>query len=127
SRKVFVTGASPGVGTGDDIATLAYDTSLIGITPPPPVPLTSVVSRKVHGSSGLFDIDLSGGNGIECRSGGSNGDYALVFTFANPLSNVGGASVTAGMASVSSNAIGSDPHQYVVNLTGVTNAQKITV
>jgi hypothetical protein len=37
------------------------------------------------------------------------------------------ASLTNGTGSVSSSAIGSDPHQYIVNLTGVTNAQVITV
>src|SRR5439155_5542547 len=49
---------------------------------PPPVPLTAVVSRKVHGSAGTFDVDLplSGAHGIECRSGGANNDYTLVFT-----------------------------------------------
>src|SRR5205823_14776453 len=34
--------------------------------------LTSVVSRKMHGDAGSFDVDLpeSGTPGIECRSGG---------------------------------------------------------
>jgi hypothetical protein len=90
---------------------------------------TSVVSRKMHGDAGTFDVDLpfTGNSGIECRSGGANGDYTLVFTFANPLANVGGASLTDGVGSSSSGAIGSDPHQYIVNVTGVTNAQTITV
>ena len=51
----------------------------------------------------------------------------MVFNFANPLGSVGGASVTNGTGSVASSAIGSDPHQYVVNLTGVANAQTLTV
>src|SRR5207249_27646 len=55
-------------------------------------------------------------------------DYTLVFTFANPLSRVGGASVTMGTGSVvSSNIDSNDAHNYIVNLTGVTNAQVITV
>jgi hypothetical protein len=94
-----------------------------------PVQLSSVVSRKTHGSAGTFDVDLplTGAHGIECRSGGANGDYTLVFNFTNTLASVSGASVANGTGSVSSSAIGSDPHQYIVNLTGVSNAQVITV
>ncbi len=94
-----------------------------------PVPLTAVVSRKVHGNAGTFDVDLplTGPRGIECRTGGANGNYTIVFKFANPLTSVGAARVSSGTGSVSSSAIDSDPHQYVVNLTGVTNAQVLTV
>ena len=44
---------------------------------------TRVVSRNIHGSAGAFDIDLpmTGSPGVECRSGGANGDYQIVFTF----------------------------------------------
>ncbi len=98
-------------------------------------PLTAVVSRKVHNSAGTFDIVLRGQDppppgylGIECRSGGANGDHTLVFSFANTLTNVGGASVTNGTGSVvSSNIDSNDAHNYIVNLTGVSNAQVITV
>ncbi len=55
------------------------------------------------------------------------GEHTLVFTFANPLTSVGGASINSGNGSVSSGAIGSDPHQYVVHLTGVADAQTLTV
>lgn len=94
-----------------------------------PLTPTQVVSRKVHGSFGPFDINLplSGNAGVECRSGGINGNYQLVFSFANPLTSVGGASVTTGTGSVSSQTIDTDAHNYIVNLTGVTNAQRITV
>jgi hypothetical protein len=108
--------------TNPDIVAMAFDTGL--------VPLPSVVSRKVHGSTGTFDValPLSGNPGIECRSGGANGNYTLVFTFANTLTSVGGATVTRGTGSVSSNNIdNSDAHNYIVNLTGVTNAQYLTV
>ena len=89
----------------------------------------AVVSRKVHGAAGTFDIDLplTGNAGIECRSGGANGVYQLVFSFTNNLTSVGGASVTSGTGNVSSQMIDTDAHNYVVNLTGVTNAQRITV
>jgi hypothetical protein len=92
----------------------------------PPLQLVSAVSRKTHGSAGNFDVDLTNG-GIECRSGGANGNYTLVFTFANPLTSVAGASVSSGTGAVSSSAIGSDAHEYIVDLTGVTSAQTVTV
>jgi uncharacterized repeat protein (TIGR03803 family) len=94
----------------------------------PPVQLTGIVSRKVHGTAGSFDVDLTNGNGIECRSGAANGDYTIVFSFANPLSSVTSVSVTSGTGSVASSNIDSnDANNYIVNLTGVTNAQTITV
>jgi hypothetical protein len=121
--RLYVTGvAHDSSGSDSMVGTLAYDTGLVG--------LRSVVSRKVHGIAGTFDVDLplTGNPGIECRSGGANGDYTLVFTFANTLTTVGGASVTSGSGSVPSNNIdSSDAHNYIVNLTGVTNAQVITV
>jgi hypothetical protein len=94
------------------------------------VQLNAVVSRKTHGSAGSFDIDLplTGKPGIECRSGGVNGDYTLVFTFSNILTNVGSTSLTSGTGSVASSKIdGNDGHNYIVSLTGVTNAQYLTV
>ena len=95
----------------------------------PVADLVRAVSRKTHGPAGIFDIDLpiTGTRGIECRSG-ANGNHTVVFTFANPLTSVGGATVSSGTGSVSSSAIdSSDPRNYIVNLTGVTNAQTITV
>ena len=95
-------------------------------------PLTGVVSELVHGSAGPFDINLplSGPPGIECRSSNSRGagNYTLIFTFLNPLISVSNASVTSGTGSVSSSNINpSNPNQYIVNLTGVTDSQYITV
>ena len=89
--------------------------------------LVSITSTKTHGSAGTFAINLptSGNLGIECRSGGANGDHTLVFTFLNTLTSVSGASVTTGTGSIASKGIGADPHQYLVNLTGVANAQLI--
>ena len=94
-----------------------------------PVAVTSVVSRKTHGGAGTFDVTLplTGNPGIECRTGGANGNHTLVFTFANTLTSVADAKVTSGQGMVSGAGIGNDPHQYIVNLTGVTNAQTITV
>jgi Tol biopolymer transport system component len=94
-----------------------------------PIQLLGAVSRKLHGNAGSFDVDLAqnGNPGIECRTGGANGDHTMIYTFANNLTSIGWASVTSGAGSVTNSGIGSDPHQYVVNLTGVTNAQSILV
>jgi PKD repeat protein len=102
---------------------------VITVTSAGPPQLQSVASRITHGSAGDFDVDLplTGATGIECRSGGANGNYTLVFTFANPLVSVGQATVTSGVANVVSSTFGTDSHSYIVNLTGVTNAQRITV
>jgi uncharacterized repeat protein (TIGR03803 family) len=97
----------------------------------PAVQVLSVVSELTHGSAGTFDITLplTGNPGIECRSSSSlgAGNYLVIFTFANNLASVGGESVMSGAGTVSSSAIGPNPNQYSVNLTGVRNAQVITV
>jgi hypothetical protein len=88
--------------------------------------LVSLVSRKTHGNAGTFDISLpeSGMSGIECRGGGPEGNYLLVFTFMNNVS-VQGASVTSGTGSVANFSVVGN--QVTVNLTAVTNAQTIVV
>ncbi len=90
--------------------------------PSAPLPtLTRAVSRKTHGSAGSFDVDLLPPNsGIECRSGGANSDYTMVFTFSAPITSCGVAS--SGTASNGPNA-----NQCTVQLTGVPNAQYTTV
>lgn len=89
-----------------------------------PIP-TGVVSRKTHGGAGTYDIDLLPPSpGIECRTGGANGDYQAVVSFAVPVT-ISSASVTSGTGSVSSvNVAG---NQVFVNLTGVANAQPIAI
>jgi len=94
---------------------------------PSPAQLAGLKSRKIHGSAGTFDVDLANGSGIECRTGGANGDYQMVFVFANPLTSVANVSVSAGAASIKSRAIGDDSREYIVDLTGVANAQTLTV
>ena len=97
--------------------------------------LNSVVSRKTHGTAGTFDVNmpLAGAPGIECRTGGTNGDYTIVFTFANNLASVDSATVTTGTGTVSSSvpgpnaALNLSANQFEVNLTGVTDAQFVTV
>ena len=82
-----------------------------------------VVSRKTHGSAGTFDINLALAD--ECRSGGASNDYQLVFIFPVPVT-FASAAVTAGTGSVSSSS-GSGTTNITVNLTGVINAQLVSV
>jgi hypothetical protein len=92
----------------------------------PALQLSSVVSRKVHGSAGTFDINLplTGARGVECRAPGQTGttgvDYKLVFNFATPVASCGTPSAGATVR-------GPTQNQCTVNLTGLTNAQYITV
>src|SRR5206468_9016690 len=83
-------------------------------------------SRKVHGGAGTFDIPLplSGNVGIECRSGGATNDYQMIINFATSAT-VDGAGMICGTGHVSSFSVSGS--QVTVNLTGVTNAQRITV
>jgi hypothetical protein len=93
--------------------------------PAAPIP-SQVVARKLH--NGVpFDIalPLTGNVGIECRSGGASNDYQVVLTFAAAVT-FNSASITSGTGSVSSSS-GSGTTTVTVNLTGVTNAQRITV
>src|SRR3984893_7574538 len=89
----------------------------------------SAVSRKTHDSiSPPFDIDLplSGKLGIECRKGqGPNSDqHQVVVTFRGPIS-FSAATVSCGAGSVASSL--ASGNQIFVNLTGVANAQRLTL
>jgi hypothetical protein len=100
----------------------------------PVVQLNALVSRKVHGNADIFNIylPLTGTPGIECRAPGhvpgGAADHQIVFTFTNPLSAVGGASIISGTGSVASSYVdGTNANNYIVNLTGVANAKYLTV
>lgn len=88
--------------------------------------LISVVSRKVHGSAGPFDISLplTGTTGVECRSGGTSGSYQIVATFTGIVS-VNTVSVTSGSGSVAN--VTASGNQLTVALTNVANDQTILV
>jgi uncharacterized repeat protein (TIGR03803 family) len=90
------------------------------------VQLVSAVSRKTHDVAGTFDIDLpqTGTPGIECRSGGANGDFQVVVTFALPVTFTS-ATVSSGTGRVA--AALSSGNQVFVNVTGVANTQRITL
>ncbi len=96
------------------------------VTIPNPVPLTAVVSRKTHGSAGVFEIDLLASNPVECRSPGSGNTHVLVFRFVNPISSVGSVAVT-GTGNVTSAAVGTDQREFIVTLNGVTDMQRVAV
>jgi uncharacterized delta-60 repeat protein len=94
--------------------------------PTPPAP-SQIVSRKSHGGAGTFDValPLAGNAGIECRSGGTGNDYQIIFTFPNAVTFTN-ATLSSGTGSVI-NSSGNGTTTATVNLTGVTNAQKILV
>jgi serine protease AprX len=87
--------------------------------------MTGGVSRKTHGAAGTFDVPLplSGAPGVECRS--SSGNHTFVFSFINNVVS-GNASVTTGIGTVLGSPTFSG-NTMTVNLTGVTDVQKITV
>jgi len=92
-----------------------------------PFDLVSVVSRKTHGTAGDFDINmpLTGTSGVECRSGGANGNHTLIFTFKSNLAS-GEVSVAGGGGSISGTPTMSG-NTMTVNLTNVPNAQRTTL
>jgi Concanavalin A-like lectin/glucanases superfamily/Dockerin type I domain len=94
-------------------------------TPTPSPAPTQVVSRKMHGGTPRdINLPLTGNSGIECRSGGATNDYEVVFTFASSVT-FNSATVT-GVGTVSDSS-GNGTTTVTVNLTGVTNAQWITI
>jgi hypothetical protein len=96
---------------------------------PLPEQLVGAASRLTHAGAGTFDVDLplTGTSGVECRSDGT-GNYKIVLHFGNsPVS--GNAAVTGhnpgGGGSVSS--VSFSGNDMIVGLTGVTNAQVLTL
>jgi hypothetical protein len=84
----------------------------------------SAFSRKVHGAAGTFDIPLplTGNVGVECRIGPT---YQMIIDFPTSVT-VESASVTSGTGMVSS-FTGSGTSEITVNLSGVTDQQRITM
>lgn len=91
-----------------------------------PVSVVGVASRKTHlNSTREVDLPLDG-VGIEPRNGqGAAGNHTIVFKFANAVANVGSVAVTNGNGNVASHGVGSNPTEYVVNLSGVTDDQTL--
>jgi hypothetical protein len=116
--------------TGGDRSDIGAVELAVGVQP------ISVVSRKTHGAAGDFDINLplSGAVvGIECRSGGVTSDYQVILTFAEQIGFTS-AVITSGSGSVTDSRYtrptrinGSGEFQVIVDLTGVTSQQVITL
>jgi hypothetical protein len=89
-----------------------------------PAVLQSVVSRKTHGTAGTFEINLplTGFPGIECRTGGANGDHDVVFKFSAPVAFTATATCSGNPATVTTSG-----SEATVHCTGVPNAQTIPV
>jgi len=85
--------------------------------------MTGAVSRKTHGSAGIFDINLplTGTPGVECRN--TAGNHSLVFTFNSDLVS-GSASMVSGTATIAGAATYAG-NTMTVNLTNVADAQTI--
>jgi hypothetical protein len=114
--------------SSDSQAVLTPSGVLVSLAPMAtnPLTLTSVVSRKMHGGLGPFDIPLplTGQQpGVECRSSG--GQHTLVFTFSNNVMN-GDASLTSGVGAVASTPAMSG-NTLTVQLSGVADVQQIEV
>ena len=112
------------VGTGWRIDTLSVSSSSYVCCSQAAPSLTSAVSRLTHTGVGDFDVNmpLSGTAGIEDRLASQ---YQIVLTFTNGPITSGSAMVTAGtgvagMPTFSGNTM-------TVPLTGVTNAQTLTL
>ncbi|MGI8436019.1 MAG: dockerin type I domain-containing protein [Chthoniobacterales bacterium] len=88
---------------------------------------TSIVSRKVHGAAGVFDINLplTGNAGVECRSGGATNDYQIVLSFPTTVT-FSNATITSGTGTVSGTS-GTCTNTLTVNLTGVADAQRLVI
>ena len=94
-------------------------------------PVAGVVSRKAHLNVGDFDVVMPG---IECRTGGPQGNHKLIVAFENLLSTVNSVTATAttsaGSQSVTvlnTSGIGSNAHQYVADLGGVPVSSRVTL
>ena len=96
--------------------------------------LESAASRRTHGSSGAFDVDLplAGGMGIECRV--ADGKDEIIFTFNNNVTGAASVTSTCGRVgkitvdpndghslSISLNELGCNQNAVTVTLSGVTD------
>jgi hypothetical protein len=93
-----------------------------------PILLSTVVSRKTHYNTD-FDVVLPivGDAGVEPRVAGDNDSFTLIYTFNAPITAPGTASIAEGTAAQPSTALGPLPGQVTVNLTGVTDAQRLVI
>jgi hypothetical protein len=110
----------PTTNPGSRIDTITLVSTVCGGSAPV---ASSVVSRKVHGGAGTFDVNLpmvplNGAIGIEPRVGPN---HTIVVTFPNAVT-VESAAVTTGTGTASANVSGG---VVTINLTGVTDIQRL--
>jgi hypothetical protein len=89
--------------------------------------ITNAASRKVHGAAGTFDLPLSlvtTNPSTEPRMGGAGNSHTLVITFNHPPVS-GAVAITEGAAVAGGPTFSGN--DMIVPLTGVTNAQYVTV
>ncbi len=107
---------------------LAGDNKVTSFTVPK-VPIVSAVSRKTHGAAGAFDIDLLSATGVENRLGQGAGqnEHQIVVTFGSAITVSGSpqAQIVSGTGSVSGVSVSGNT--ATIDLTGVTNAQRLTL
>jgi hypothetical protein len=104
-------------GAGYDIG--AYE---FGATSAPV--LVSVASRSVHGAAGPFDLPLSAVTTNPTTEPRQGPAHTIVFTFDKPV-NAASATITEGVASATAPTFSGNT--AMVGLTGVANAQYVTV
>jgi PKD repeat protein len=143
SHAYTIPGAYPARLTVMDTSGLVSNsvTDIISVIGTPPV-LSKVESWMFHGSiTPAFKINLplpvgTMPRGVESRTSASLGpqNYTMVFTFANNLVSVDGATIASGTVAgtptvvVGPNAsLGLNANQCQVNLTGVSNQQYVSV
>ncbi len=114
-----------GSGFPATIVRYVYENTGAAITIPsaPPV-LVGVVSRKVHGAAGTFDLPLSAVPTNPTTEPRTGPDFQLVFTFDKPLAG-GAVNFTEGtIGGIGGSISGADA---IVNVTTAPDAQYITV
>lgn len=89
--------------------------------------LNSLVSRKAHGSAGIFDlaIKLSGAPTIDPRMAGPGGTYQVIATFSHTLTGAE-AIVRGGTATISGSPIIAGTN-VTLNISNVNSAQTIDI
>jgi len=88
---------------------------------------SAIVSCKVHGAAGAFDLPLVGG--IEGRSAGPDQSRRIVITFPSRVT-LSGASVTPGAAkkqAVLKGMSGDGTNEVILHLVSVSDAQVMTI
>jgi hypothetical protein len=95
-----------------------------------PLDLSGVVSRKLHnGVAHDVALPLTSSVGIEPRTAGTGGTYQVIFRFPGPVT-VTGATATSesgGTGAASVPVSSADGTEVTVDLTGVSNAQRLRV